>query len=125
LNVDDRLGGAGDTVHEADARRRGKRSLLADEQPAVGRERHTVGLVRVGPHDRDLAGAQVEPLDVDLRARDRREVQGVLVSDVDRALVGVDRGDALDAPCDGRAHPAARAFAWSISHAAVMKPMWL
>ena len=57
-------------------------------------ERHAVRRVRVLADGLDLRRPEREPFDVHLGpARQRREVEGVLVGDVDRPLVGVDIDD--------------------------------
>ena len=110
-------------VHRADARGLVEGALLAHDQPPVGADRHPVGHVGVGAHDGDLARGEVEAFDVDARrvARDRlrREVQGVLVGGVDRALVGVGGRDDLHPRRPDRLAPPARALRAELSADAV------
>ena len=56
-----------DAVETADPRRLRHRSVLAHEQAGVGVERHSVGDVRLGAHDRDPTGIDVQALDGDDR----------------------------------------------------------
>ena len=88
--VDDGLGTPAPAVDEADARAITTLALLADHEPPVGSERHAIGLVRVLADDADLAGRERQALDRHRRRRDGREVERVLLRDVDRALVRID-----------------------------------
>ena len=148
--IDDGLPLARVAVESADPGVLGAGSLLADEQPAAEIWRHPVGCVGLCHHDGDIARVvQIHALDLH-RGRavgsplgQRREVQGVLVGEVDGALVGVDLDDqrqprapprrpVLELGCvlpEGgvsqcRGHAVAPR-ALSISHAAVISPMWL
>jgi hypothetical protein len=90
-----------------------ERALLADDEAAVEIERHAVGDVRVLADrldaiglEREVAAVQREAPDGHHRMRaarpgEGREVEGVLVRDVDRALVGIGRDDLDQA---GRTH---------------------
>ena len=100
--IDFGLGGPGLPVDAADPGELAQRSLLAHHEPPVETEHHAVRRVRARPEHRDPFQLEREPqaverkpLDVDLRraglatARNRREVERVLIRGIDGALVGV------------------------------------
>jgi hypothetical protein len=94
--LDERLGLSRRSVDAADSRGLGERSLLAHDEVPGAVERHPVRHVGVLAEDRDTAIGEGHPLDRDGLPANGREVERVLVSDVDRALVGIDGDDALE-----------------------------
>ena len=146
--LDDGLAVARATVEAADAGGLPAASLFADDQPPVVVRSHAVGTVGLRDENRHVVGVlERKALDLDLRGavrswpRKRGEVERVLIGEVDGALVGVDLGDQRQ-PRSIAHHLVevrrvghecrllcgdhdTRPRALSISHAAVIRPMWL